>query len=106
MKQRIVIVSVCLIIGLLCITPFQSRQASTLSIETNGSIGFTGVYEPIGTPEEPSPPAGVARPPGQSLPQTNTGQNQILLLIGLAVLLFTAVLWRQKTNTKKVGIEP
>ncbi len=56
--------------------PVAVSGSQVQSTETEGSVHFTGVYEPIGTPNPPLD--GVTKPPtpGGSLPQTNTLTQQ------------------------------
>lgn len=75
-------------------------------VETNGTIGFTGVYEPIGTPD-PTPPESIVRPPitevakpGGTLPQTNEIVNSWLIWLGGLLISFAFLLW--KRNRKKI----
>ena len=70
-------------------------------VETNGTIGFTGVYEPIGTPD-PAPPETIVRPPitevakpEGSLPQTNTVTNHWLIYLGITLLSFVFFIWKR-----------
>ena len=69
-------------------------------VETEGSIGFTGTYVPIGTPDPTPPVTEIAKPKG-SLPQTNTTQRNGLIRSGLLVLGFVSYLWRQKKQQLK-----
>ena len=79
-------------------------------VETHGSIGFTGVYEPIGTPD-PKPPESIVRPPiteiakpGGLLPQTNDTQQSWVLWLGTAIVIFVFVIWKKRIkalNTNK-----
>ncbi|MEB8401536.1 LPXTG cell wall anchor domain-containing protein [Enterococcus casseliflavus] len=81
------------------------------STETNGSIEFSGVYEPIGKPD-PTPPESmvippiieVAKPDGM-LPQTNDLTHSFLTWFGVIII---AICWKrkkyQKYNNKKAGI--
>ncbi len=65
------------------------------SVETESSVLFTGVYEPIGQPK-PAPPAGptenisppkeVAKP-GGILPKTNETKTYGVILLGLLLVL-------------------
>lgn len=75
-------------------------------VETAGTIGFTGVYEPIGTPD-PTPPESIVRPPitevakpGGTLPQTNEIVNSWLIWLGGLLISFVFLLW--KRNRKKI----
>lgn len=72
------------------------------SVETEGSIGFTGVYEPIGTPD-PKPPEHIVKPPaptkpGGSLPQTNSETHSGLLWLGL---LFVSIVFYLRKRIKQ-----
>ncbi|WP_429972404.1 LPXTG cell wall anchor domain-containing protein [Enterococcus sp. AZ015] len=85
-------------------------------VETNGTVGFTGVYEPIGTPD-PTPPGSMVRPPitegakpGGILPQTNDNVSSWLQSLGSLSVSFVFLLWKRKKNHiknenyKKAGI--
>lgn len=72
------------------------------NVETQGSIGFTGVYEPIGTPD-PEPPESIERPPikdiakpGGSLPQTNTTSSKWLVWLGISIISIVSLSWKRK----------
>lgn len=61
-------------------------------VKTKGTIGFTGVYEPIGKPD-PTPPESIARPaitevdkPGGTLPQTNYLRHYLLIWLGVCLI--------------------
>ncbi|MFR0814132.1 MAG: LPXTG cell wall anchor domain-containing protein [Enterococcus casseliflavus] len=84
-------------------------------VETSGTIGFTGIYEPIGTPE-PQPPGSTVQPPivdaakpGGTLPKTNEGEHPRLIRLGILLIGISFLLWKRKnkavqnSNTKKVG---
>lgn len=71
-------------------------------VETKGTIGFTGVYEPIGTPD-PTPPESIVKPPinevakpGGTLPQTNEIVNLWLIWLGGLLISFVFLLWKRK----------
>ena len=75
-------------------------------VETAGTIGFTGVYETIGTPD-PTPPESIERPPTTevakpvgTLPQTNDNGSSRLLWVGLLIISIVSLLWKQKTTQK------
>ncbi|MCC4044554.1 LPXTG cell wall anchor domain-containing protein [Enterococcus gallinarum] len=92
-------------------------------VETEGSVQFTGIYEPIGTPE-PTPPDGSEKPPlggvnrpDGSLPKTNMIAETYLYWLGISILLFVILLWKRRKkeesttegksktkNNQKVGI--
>ncbi|MFP8918591.1 LPXTG cell wall anchor domain-containing protein [Enterococcus innesii] len=73
-------------------------------VETNGTIGFTGVYEPIGTPD-PTPPESIVRPPitevakpGGTLPQTNDSGSSKLIWLGTLIISFVFIIWKRKNK--------
>ncbi|MEI1233285.1 LPXTG cell wall anchor domain-containing protein [Enterococcus mundtii] len=77
-------------------------------VETNGTIGFTGVYEPIGRPD-PTPSEIIVRPPITEvaksdgvLPQTSEIVHSWLTWIGILVISVVFLAWRRqnKQNTK------
>ncbi|MEB5953168.1 LPXTG cell wall anchor domain-containing protein [Enterococcus innesii] len=85
-------------------------------VETNGKIGFTGVYEPIGTPD-PTPPESIVKPSiteetntNGTLPQTNDNESSWFLWLGILIISFVFLLWKrenkqiQNYNNKKAGI--
>lgn len=86
---------------------FQSNPAlaeEVSQVETNGTIQFTGTYEPIGTPD-PKPPENISRPPikdiakpGGRLPQTNEARNPHLTWLGSIMLGFALILWKKRKN--------
>ena len=96
-------------IATLIIAAFSSNIAvaqEVQQVETNGTIGFTGVYEPIGTPD-PTPSESIVRPPitevakpGGTLPQTNESVNSWLIWLGGLLISFVFLLW--KRNRKQI----
>ncbi|MBO1123622.1 LPXTG cell wall anchor domain-containing protein [Enterococcus casseliflavus] len=106
-------------IATLIIAIFSSNSAvaqEVQQVETKGTIGFTGVYEPIGTPD-PTPPESIVRPPitevakpGGTLPQTNEIVNSWLIWLGALLVSSVFLLWKRKNkqikkqNNKKAGI--
>ncbi|MEC5340893.1 LPXTG cell wall anchor domain-containing protein [Enterococcus casseliflavus] len=94
-------------IATLMIATFSSNIAvaqEVQQVETNGTIGFTGVYEPIGTPD-PTPPESIVRPPitevakpGGTLPQTNDNGSSRLLWLGILIISFVFLLWKRKNK--------
>ncbi|MFR0814109.1 MAG: LPXTG cell wall anchor domain-containing protein [Enterococcus casseliflavus] len=95
------------LIATLMIASFSSNTAvaqEVQQVETNGTISFTGVYEPIGTPD-PTPPESIVRPPitevakpGGTLPQTNETVNSWLIWIGGLLISFVFLLWKRKNK--------
>lgn len=95
------------IITALLVALFSSNMAvaqEVQRVETNGSIGFTGIYEPIGTPD-PTPPESSVRPPitevakpGGTLPQTNEVVHSWLIWLGVLLLTIVFFLWKRKNN--------
>lgn len=93
------------IIGVLLVLQFPTlvNGSQVQSVDTEGSIGFTGVYEPIGTPD-PKPPEYIVKPPapnkpGGSLPQTNIETHSWLIWLGL--LLVGVVFYKRRQNKKQ-----
>ena len=87
--------------------PSQGHATQVQQVETEGSIGFIGVYEPIGSPE-PSPPDTIARPPsntpikpGGRLPQTNDPGQNWLQWLGMSLLLLGLWLVMRRKKQKK-----
>lgn len=95
------------IIVTLPIVVFSSSTVIAEEVQTNGTIGFTGVYEPIGTPD-PKPPESIVRPPitevtkpGGTLPQTNDNGSSRLLWLGILIISFVFFFFgNEKKNTK------
>ena len=92
-------------IAVLMIAVFSSSVVAAKEVqrvETNGSIGFTGTYEPIGIPD-PTPPESMVRPPiaevtkpGGTLPQTNENASSWLQGLGILSVSFVFLLWKRK----------
>ncbi len=97
---------------LIVVLPFNLAAATEVQqVETEGSIGFTGVYEPIGTPD-PTPPESIVRPPitevakpGGSLPQTNTVKQAWLIWLGALLISLVFLLGKQK-NKNQTKLKP
>ena len=85
---------------------FQVISASTIlvsaqeerSVDTEGSVQFTGVYEP--DKPEPSPPTGPTQPGGDGgrLPQTNTRKSSSATALGSMLLLIAGYATVKKTR--------
>lgn len=108
----------------LCVlSPIDAQGKEVQEVETEGSVQFTGIYEPIGKPE-PTPPDGSEKPPSGdvnrpdgSLPKTNMIGETYLYWGGIGVLFFVILLWKRRKqeesnnerqtkpkNKQKVGI--
>ncbi|MGG5325694.1 hypothetical protein IGJ83_003335 [Enterococcus pernyi] len=89
------------------------------SVETEGTVSFTGVYETPGTPE-PAPevevkpifPKEIARPPSEvkksehkRLPQTNESQMSTWKTLGILIIVITLGFWFWKHKKKKTNKE-
>lgn len=82
--------------------PVHGYGSQVQGIETEGSIHFTGSYQPIGTPEPPetivdSPIENIAKP-GGSLPQTNDQVHSWLFWLGVGLLLLFFIIWKRKNK--------
>jgi LPXTG-motif cell wall-anchored protein len=85
---------------------FQVISASTIlvsaqeerCVDTEGSVQFTGVYEP--DKPEPSPPTGPTQPGGDGgrLPQTNTRKSSSATALGSLLLLIAGYSTVKKTR--------
>ena len=92
------------------------------SVETEGTIGFTGIYETPGTPE-PAPegtikpvfpkevaknPSGFSPAMSRKLPKTNEQQGSIWTMFGFLIVIATLGFWfwkHKKKKIKKVGFK-
>ncbi|MBV6372592.1 hypothetical protein IGJ74_000819 [Enterococcus sp. AZ009] len=102
------------IIGILCVfilinTPIYGYAQEARSVETEGSISFTGSW-PL-DPPNPTPPSGPDRGPDLNanpstpgsrprgrLPQTNDVAQFWLIYLGIGLIFF--VLWKKKKNSQ------
>ncbi|NMP59568.1 LPXTG cell wall anchor domain-containing protein [Enterococcus mundtii] len=104
---------------LLVYTPQVVYGVEVRSVETEGTIGFTGVYETPGTPE-PAPevevkpifPKEIAQSPSEvrkskhkRLPQTNANQMSTWKILGVLIIVFTLSFWFWKHKKKKTNKE-
>lgn len=110
-KNYILLISM-LLFQVFVISEVYSREVS--SFETEGSIGFTGVYIPIGLPDpppdptidEPNAPIRIARPDPdisnnhRNFPKTNANKSHLLFFLGL-LLLFILWLYKKKESKRK-----
>ncbi|OTP19952.1 MULTISPECIES: hypothetical protein [Enterococcus] len=96
MKRKIWIVISCLLgILMVAITSTSSYASSVQSTETDGTIRFTGRYEPEGTPDPP--PTGIAKPlAGDRMPQTNTVNQHHWVWLGWLVIGLVATVDAKK----------
>ncbi len=89
------------------LSPMKEVGATEVSsVETQGTIGFTGVYKPIGIPD-PVPPEIIVRPPTNdntmtdgSLPQTNELRSRWQSIVGGNILFLVLFLWLKKKQKK------
>jgi len=101
MKQHTWLITGCLL-GILIIGSAVNTQASSIqSADTEGTIHFSGRYEPIGTPDPP-PTDSVKPPSGGTLPQTNTVTHYQWIWLGglFTVLAVTIGIKRNTLNLK------
>lgn len=100
-RTKLLIFSLCIISSTL-ISLNKVSAVEVQTVETQGSIGFTGVYEPIGVPD-PTPPESIVKPPitevakpGGSLPQTNDLGQSWFIWLGTLLVSFVLLLWKRK----------
>ncbi len=110
-KTNIRVINSCLVLAimlqLLAFSTNKVNAEEAKSVETESSVIFTGVYEPIGQPEPPPPegsepiekPPVVSRP-GNRLPQTNDLQNPGYIILGIIFLLIVGIRYLKKMPTK------
>lgn len=60
--------------------PLSVYGTQVQSVESEGSVGFTGVYKPIGPPDPP--PSTSPQKPDGSLPQTNMTERAFAGWVG------------------------
>ncbi|MGM7317114.1 LPXTG cell wall anchor domain-containing protein [Enterococcus casseliflavus] len=60
--------------------PLSVDGTQVQSVESEGSVGFTGTYKPIGPPNPP--PSISPQKPGGSLPQTNMTEGVFAISVG------------------------
>lgn len=101
-KKKSILLLVILLFQIL--TTINVTAEEVKNIETTGSISFTGVYEPIGTPD-PIPSESIDRTPitevakpGGTLPQTNDYGSSWLLWAGILIISFVFLLWKRKNK--------
>lgn len=104
--QTIKAKKITLAILVLLFLPVTVSEATVHSVETQGSIGFTGVYEPIGKPD-PIPPEGIKPPeiiesakPEGLFPKTNAVPMTWLVWLGIGILCYVFILWNHRRKHK------
>lgn len=89
------------------------------SVETEGTVSFTGVYETPGTPEpapevevKPSFPKEIAQLPSEvrkrehkSFPQTNENQMNLWKMLGILLIVVALRFWFWNNKKKKINQE-
>ncbi|MGL9769084.1 LPXTG cell wall anchor domain-containing protein [Enterococcus sp. DIV0806c] len=82
--------------------PLQVYGTQVQSVESEGSIGFTGTYEPIGPPDPP--PSTSPQKPGGTLPQTNTTGSPLGLYVGsfLVASVLLVLGYKRREATQKI----
>lgn len=93
---------------LLTFFPFDFVEATVINqVGTTGTIGFEGIYIPIGTPEPAPPDSSIIEPitevakPGGTLPQTNGVSRLMLFWLGVLLINFFFFLWKRQSNQNK-----
>ncbi|MGG5305311.1 hypothetical protein IGK16_002982 [Enterococcus pernyi] len=109
-------------IGMLLIqvyAPLVVHGTEIRSVETEGTIGFTGVYEIPGTPDpapegaiKPDLPKEIAQHPSRGnhsisrrLPKTNESQKRIWSTFGLLLVITILGFWFRRHKKKKTNKE-
>lgn len=94
----------CLIVILIIsLSSFNQVAAKEVQqVESEGKIGFTGVYEPVGLPN-PAPPTNEREQIESTLPQTNTIKSSWITQLGFVLIGMNFVIWkrRQKKTRRK-----
>ena len=105
-SKRLILIVFTVLSSFLLLSEVSAKEVQT--VETPANIGFTGVYEPIGTPD-PEPPKDIERPPiseiakpDGSLPQTNSVRDTKMVWLGIWLLIFIFLLWKRKKQTQNV----
>jgi len=105
-------------IGILLIqvyAPLVVYGTEVRSVETEGTIGFTGVYETPGSPEpapkvevKPSFPKEIAQSPSEvrksehkKFPQTNESQMSAWKILGILIIVVILGFWFWKKQKEK-----
>lgn len=112
-KKRYILSIVVLLIQVYA--PLVVYGTEVRSVETEGTIGFTGVYETPGLPE-PAPevevktifPKEIAQSPlevrksrHKRLPQTNESQMGTWKMLGILIIVVTLFFWFWRHKKKK-----
>lgn len=92
------------LVGMLLIIFYPITFESAVEVqhmETDGTIGFIGVYEPSGKPDPPPdttlrPPITESAKPDGSLPKTNEVRQFGALWIGIFFVSLVCVIWRKR----------
>lgn len=106
---RWLVLLVLLLLGVASSINVSATEAT--SVETDSSVLFTGVYEPIGQPE-PAPPEGneaiekppVVSRPGNRLPQTNDLQKPGYIILGIIFLLIVGTRYLKKKPLRQKNV--
>ena len=101
MKRAISLLLVGLVVLLALHWAHVAAGSEVSAVETEGTVQFTGRYEPIGVPDPP-PEGGdkPVRPPG-ILPQTNTIVSHTGSWLGSLIIGLVIWMTKIKTNTIK-----
>ena len=93
--------------------------AEVRSVETEGTVSFTGVYETPGTPEPAPevevkpvlpeeitpPPSNMAQVDHTRLPKTSDSQMITWKILGILIIVVTLSFWSRKHKNKKTKKE-
>ncbi|AUB51691.1 LPXTG cell wall anchor domain-containing protein [Enterococcus mundtii] len=98
-----------------CYAPLVVYGTEVRSVETEGTVGFTGMYEmpgdPVPAPEveiKPDFPKEIAQQPSEErdashrrLPKTNAQQMSSWIILGVFLVIVTLSFWFWKYKKKK-----
>lgn len=94
------------ILSLFLMTTYDANAETNQEVKTKGTIGFTGQYEPNGTPD-PKPPESIMKPPITEMakpegtfPQTNDSVSPKFFWFGTLIISFVFIFW--KRNNKQI----
>ena len=105
MVRKLLCASTLILVFSLCFS-MTAHSSQKQFLETEGNVGFTGTYTPIGSPdptphenEDKPPTTGIAKPEG-TLPQTNDIDSSWLPYVGIFIISFVFFFWKKSSQQK------